>query len=121
MKNFLKLTSLFLFFVIIVFSWSFQSKASNRAYNETIFTSNNESPRTIYLNNCARCHGADGKSQTELGRLNDTPDISGGKARRLSVSKLTRLITKGQGSMPAFGKKLTKAQISSVANYVRGL
>jgi cytochrome c6 len=116
MKNFIKLICIVIFLVTFVFFLSFRSeaaKATNFNYNE--------SPRTLYLNNCARCHGADGTSQTELGRLNDTPDISGGKARRKSASKIAQLITKGRGSMPGFGKKLTRAQISSLANYVRGL
>jgi mono/diheme cytochrome c family protein len=30
--------------------------------------SGNASPRSLYLQNCARCHGADGKAQTKLGQ-----------------------------------------------------
>ncbi|HVE59949.1 MAG TPA: c-type cytochrome [Pyrinomonadaceae bacterium] len=120
MKNSLKLISIFVFLLIIVFSLTFRSEASKAAALETNFTFN-EFSRPLYLNNCARCHGADGKGDTELGRLNDAPDISGGKAKRVGNSKLTRLITKGKGSMPGFGKKLTKAQVTSIVNYVRGL
>lgn len=120
MKKSIKLISIFVFLLIFVFSLSFRSEASKATTLETNFTFN-ESPRTIYLNNCARCHGADGKSQTELGKLNDTPDISGGKARKISNSRLTRLISNGEGSMPGFGKKLSRAQIASLINYVRGL
>ncbi|MEP6903927.1 MAG: cytochrome c [Actinomycetota bacterium] len=120
MKKNIKLILVLLFLVIFGFSWSFRSEASNAAALETNIL-NFESPRTLYINNCARCHGADGKSQTALGRQNDAPDISGGKVRRWSSSKLTRLITNGSDSMPAFGKKLTKAQISSLASFVRGL
>jgi cytochrome c553 len=120
MKNSIKLIGIFVFLVIFVFSSSFRSEASKATTFEKNFTFN-ESPRTLYLNNCARCHGADGKSQTELGKLNDTPDISGGRARKISNSRLTSLITKGEGSMPGFGKKLNKTQIASLASYVRGL
>ena|SRR5215213_5013818 len=118
MKKFIKLICIVIFLVTFVFFWSFRSEAAKATVTNFNY---NESPRTLYLNNCARCHGADGTSQTELGRLNDTPDISGGRARKKSASKITQLITKGKGSMPAFGKKLTRAQISSLANYVRGL
>jgi len=120
MKNSLKLICIFVFLLIFVFSVSIRSEASKAAALETNFTFG-EFSRPLYLNNCARCHGADGKGQTELGRLNDTPDITGGTARRLGTSRLTRLITKGKGSMPGFGKKLTKAQITSIVSYVRGL
>jgi mono/diheme cytochrome c family protein len=98
--------------------WSFRSEAAKATVTNFNY---NESPRTLYLSNCARCHGADGKSQTELGRLNDAPDISGGKARAKSPAKIAKLITRGKDSMPGFGKKLTRTQISSLANYVRGL
>ena len=120
MKNFIKVICIIVILVIFIFSWSFRSEASKATVNETNFTFN-ESPRSLYLNNCARCHGADGTSQTELGKLNDTPDISGGKARKMSTAKIVKLITRGRGSMPGFGKKMTKAQIASLANYVRGL
>ncbi|HEY0460504.1 MAG TPA: c-type cytochrome [Pyrinomonadaceae bacterium] len=119
MKNSLKLTTIFLFLVIFVSFISFRSEASRATENENNIDI--DSSRSLYLNNCARCHGADGKSDTELGRLNDSPDISGGRVRKKSVAKLTQLISKGKGSMPGFGKRLTKAQISSLANYVRGL
>jgi mono/diheme cytochrome c family protein len=80
-----------------------------------------ETPRSLYINNCARCHGADGKGLTETGKLYDVPDISGGKLRRSSTRRLTNLVVRGKGSMPAFGKKLTRAQINSLAAYVRSL
>jgi len=118
MKNFIKLIFVFVFLVAIGFFWSFQTEASKASATNFYF---DESPRTLFLNNCARCHGADGKSQTELGRLNDSPDISSGRARKKSAAKLTQLITKGKGSMPGFGKKLTREQISGLANHVRGL
>lgn len=118
MKNLVKLSSIFVFLMFFCFSGSFVSKVSKASENENNL---NESARTLYLNNCARCHGADGKSDTELGRLNDAPDISGGRAARMSSAKLTRLITNGEGSMPGFRKKLTRAQIASLVNYVREL
>ncbi len=80
-----------------------------------------EASRSLYLSNCARCHGADGSADTESGRLYDVPAISGGRLRRKSKTRLTSIITRGGGSMPGFGKKLTKQQIASLVNYVRTL
>lgn len=116
MKNFIKLVCVVALLVVPVFSLTYRRET----HSETNY-SLSDAPRTLYLNNCARCHGADGRSDTELGRLNDAPDISGGKARRMGNAKLTRLITQGKGSMPGFGKKLTKAQITSIVSFVRGL
>jgi mono/diheme cytochrome c family protein len=120
MKNLIKLIFVFLFLAVFGFSLSLRSEASKATPIETKFALM-ESPRTLFVNNCARCHGGDGKAQTEQGKANDTPDISGGKLRSRSAKRLTNIITNGDGEMPAFGKKLTKAQISSLVNYVRGL
>jgi mono/diheme cytochrome c family protein len=80
-----------------------------------------DSPRGLYSANCARCHGADGKSETTLGRLNDAPDISSGKLRSWSGRRLTALIRSGKGSMPGFGKKLARADIAALTRYIREL
>ncbi|MEO6656462.1 MAG: c-type cytochrome [Pyrinomonadaceae bacterium] len=76
------------------------------------------SPRTLYVQNCARCHGANGKSQTDLGMQLDADDLTTSSA---STSKIIGLITNGRGDMPGFKKKLTAGQISSIARYVKSL
>lgn len=76
------------------------------------------SPKTLYVRNCARCHGADGKSQTELGQTLDATDLTTDKT---SVKHNIQVITNGIGAMLAFGKKLKKTEISALANYVRSL
>lgn len=75
------------------------------------------SPRILYVQNCARCHGADGKANTSLGRKYKADDISGG----VGVNKTIRIVTKGKGHMPSFKKRLSAAQIAQIANYVSGL
>jgi mono/diheme cytochrome c family protein len=75
------------------------------------------SPRSLYTQNCASCHGANGKAQTRLGKKLDADDISGGT----SASKTTRVVTNGKGKMPSFRKRLTAAQIAQIAGYVSSL
>jgi len=75
------------------------------------------SPRSLYQQNCAGCHGSDGKAQTRLGRKYDADDISGG----VGTGKTIRIVTNGKGHMPSFKRKLTAAQISQIAGYVSGL
>jgi cytochrome c6 len=75
------------------------------------------SPRTLYVQNCARCHGANGKAETALGRKYDANDITGG----VSVNKIVRIVTNGKGHMPSFKKRLTAAQIAQIASYVNSL
>ena len=76
------------------------------------------SPAQIYIKNCARCHGADGKSDTELGKLNDAPDLT---AHKRSAKGTANIIKNGEGSMPGFGKKISAKDIAALVKYVRAL
>ena len=81
-------------------------------------TSINEAQSRLYVSNCARCHGADGRGNTQLGQEMGIPDLT---TSRMSSARIKQVIAKGDGDMPAFGKKLKAAQITSLANYVRAL
>jgi mono/diheme cytochrome c family protein len=74
------------------------------------------SPQSLYVQNCARCHGKDGKSDTPTGRRLKADDLNG-----VSASKAARIIASGKGKMPSFKRKLTAAQISQIAGYVSTL
>lgn len=76
------------------------------------------SPRSLYVQNCARCHGSDGKAQTSLGKKLEADDLTTSTA---SKDKIIRTVTNGRGDMPSFKRKLSKAQIASIAGYVRSL
>src|SRR5260370_20649535 len=71
----------------------------------------------LFRNNCARCHGGDGRGDTPLGHTYKTPDFTTPEGWRKN-SKITRtrtlisLIRRGQGGMPAFWKKLKSPKIS---------
>lgn len=73
---------------------------------------------TVYSNNCARCHGGDGRAQTRQGGASDATDLTSDDWMP-DTARDTRIITRGKGSMPAFGKRLTSAQISAVVRYIR--
>ena len=76
------------------------------------------SPAQVYARNCARCHGADGKGETELSKLNDAPDLT---VNKRSAKGTTNIIKNGAGSMPGFGKKLSAKDIAALVKYVRAL
>ncbi len=80
-----------------------------------------KSARDLYQQNCARCHGADGKGGTELGDLFGVPDLTDKSVRRMSRKTVARIILKGKGGMPGFSKKLNAAQINLLSGYVRSL
>ncbi len=111
MKNYIKLSLIISFAIAWVFGISlFPSFVSSE--NKTMAT------KRIYQQNCARCHGADGKGNNELGRSLETPDLT---QSRPSVSKTASIVKYGEGQMPAFKNKLSAKQIASVSNYVRTL
>lgn len=71
----------------------------------------------VYANNCARCHGADGKAKTAKGRQVGAVDLTIDEWTP-NEARDTRIISKGKGSMPAFKSKLTADEITSVARYI---
>src|SRR3982751_169844 len=71
----------------------------------------------LFKNNCARCHGDDGKG-------GKGPDLTTEKKQakwKESDEKLVNKITKGGLGMPKFGKKLKPEEIKAIADYVRTL
>jgi mono/diheme cytochrome c family protein len=78
--------------------------------------SNAVASKRIYQQHCARCHGADGKADTESGRIYDVPDLT---TSRPSLSRITSIVKNGEGQMPRYNKKLTSKEIASVSKYVR--
>jgi mono/diheme cytochrome c family protein len=75
----------------------------------------------LFVQRCARCHGRDGRGATKLGRMVEAPDFTDGDwwGGGVSDERLKASIADGKGEMPAFGKKLTRSEISSLAAYVR--
>ncbi len=78
--------------------------------------------KSLYLQNCARCHGADGRAGTEMGKLYDATDLTDAqwwKAERINDKRLVSSIANGGEGMPAFSKRLSKDQIAALAQFVK--
>jgi mono/diheme cytochrome c family protein len=80
---------------------------------------------TLYLTNCARCHGADGRGDTPLGQQYEAPDFTSldwwqKNSENTSSRSLIATVTNGKGNMPAFSKKLKRPEIGSLVKYIRG-
>ncbi len=117
MQKILKIIFVVMFVSLGAFAFTSLPKA-NFSVEKAAVEDTVNSPEELFLRNCARCHGADGKSQTALGKSLDAPDLA---AHKHSLKKNILIITNGDGEMPAFGKKLKKADIAALAKYVRSL
>ena len=86
-------------------------------------SNNNSSPKSLYLANCASCHGVDGYAQPDA-RYASIVGLS--SIRRAKPDALIGVIAFGaKGAfntapkMPGFKEDLSHEQIASITNYVR--
>jgi mono/diheme cytochrome c family protein len=92
----------------------------NMYQNTRMPTAKGKESKRLFKQNCAKCHGPNGKGQTAAGKLAGAPDFTDPEWQEaFDDSQLENSITHGDGQMPAFGKKLSKAQIDSLVRYVR--
>jgi cytochrome c oxidase cbb3-type subunit 3 len=83
--------------------------------------------RQLFGDNCAACHGRDGKGRTNYPDLTDDDWLWGGGPARVEQTLRVGINTRHQesrvGEMPAFGrdKMLDQEQVTNVAAYVYSL
>lgn len=73
---------------------------------------------TVFSQNCARCHGADGRANTAKGRSVGATDLTSNDWTP-NTERDTRIVNRGKESMPAFKGKLKPAEIDVVVEYIR--
>ena len=84
-------------------------------------------PKTNWANNCAQCHGADGRADTKMGKTLSAKDLTDPKVQAaFTDAKATQSIKEGikqngKTTMKAFGGKLTDDEIKALVTYVRTL
>ena len=83
--------------------------------------------KTNWDNNCAQCHGKDGRADTKMGKQVGAKDLTDPKVQaEFTDAKATQSIKEGvkqngKTTMKAFGGKLTDAEIKALVAYVRSL
>lgn len=80
----------------------------------------------VYQQNCVKCHGADGKGQTTVGKKFKVPDFTDSAWKsKTSDSKIKESIKNGvkdpggKELMKAYKEKLSSEEIDEMAQYVR--
>ena len=76
----------------------------------------------LFDKHCDSCHGKDGQAKTLKAKFNHARNLTDAKWQtEVTDERLFNSISNGKGKMPAFGKKLSEAQINGLVAYVRGL
>ena len=74
----------------------------------------------LFAENCATCHGRDGRARTFHGRLLGAQNFTDVRwETTTSDDEILRAIKTGPGLMPAFQKKLSAPEIEALAAQVR--
>jgi cbb3-type cytochrome c oxidase subunit III len=74
----------------------------------------------LFAKNCATCHGKDGQAKTFKAKFNHARNLTDPEWQTsVTDERLFNSITNGRGHMPAWGKKLSEAEINSLVAYVR--
>lgn len=78
-----------------------------------------ESGETIFKQRCGGCHGLDGKAQTSIGKNLKMRDLTSPEVQKQADAELIRIISNGQGRMPAYELILGGEGIKAVVGYIR--
>jgi mono/diheme cytochrome c family protein len=79
--------------------------------------------QAVFENNCASCHGLDGRAKTPQGKKLKAHDL---RESRLTDAEIEQQIRQGKQNaagvlvMPAFGKELSEEAIAAVIVTVKG-
>jgi mono/diheme cytochrome c family protein len=71
---------------------------------------------SVYLKNCAKCHG-----KTAEGRHFGGPSLISAKTAATSAEDLRNRIANGKGHMPKFAGKLTPDEIDTLVKQIQAL
>jgi cytochrome c oxidase cbb3-type subunit 3 len=76
----------------------------------------------LFDKHCETCHGKDGQAKTFKAKFNHARNLTDAKWQaEVTDERLFNSITNGKGKMPAWGKKLSEAQINALVAFVRSL
>ena len=79
-----------------------------------------------WTKHCLKCHGADGKGETKMGRQSGVKDYTDPKVQAElkdeNAIKIIKegIVEKGKKKMDPYGEKLTDDEIKALVAYIRG-
>jgi mono/diheme cytochrome c family protein len=91
-------------------------------------TGNAERGRKLFLQNCAKCHGANGSGDTPIGKAVGAKDLRAAEAQKMSDAQIFNQIAVGSGNMPSLSNAIEegkadelRAQANDLVAYIREL
>ena len=79
-----------------------------------------------WAKHCAKCHGADGKGETKMGRQNGAKDYTDPKVQaelkdENAIKAIKEgIVDKGKKKMDPYGDKLTEEETKALIAFMRG-
>ena len=106
--------------VVLGLSWLFSGCASTNtlALKEAGYAKEHVDARGLFTENCATCHGKDGRARPIHGWLVGAQNFTDSHWQA-SDADIVHAIQTGPRAMPAFQKKLSVNEIEALAAYVR--
>lgn len=96
------------------------ASTSPLAAREANYPAGKVNARALFMENCATCHGRDGRAHTFHGWIVGAQNLASPKWQIDTTDyEIAHAIKTGPGMMPAFGKKLSSSEIQALTSYVR--
>ena len=91
-------------------------------HSTTATSQKNVDASVLFDEHCDSCHGKDGQAKTFKAKFNHARNLTDSKWQaEVTDERLFNSISNGKGKMPAFGKKLSEAEINGLVAHVRRL
>ena len=92
------------------------------ALSATATSQKNVDANVLFDKHCDSCHGKDGQAKTFKAKFNHARNLTDSKWQaEVTDERLFNSISNGKGKMPAFGKRLSEAEIYGLVAHVRRL
>ncbi len=92
------------------------------AHSATATSQKNVDASVLFDKYCDSCHGKDGQAKTFKAKFNHARNLTDSKWQaEVTDERLFNSISNGKNKMPAFGKKLSEAEINGLVAHVRRL
>jgi len=122
MNKFAKHLAIGVALVFAALIWLDAARPSSMAAENNSSSQRSRTAAVIWNKECASCHGKDGRAKTFKAKFNGAKDLTKPSWQEsTSDEHIFNVIVNGHEKMPAFGKKLSQAEIESLVAYVRHL